>query len=183
MDALLRKYTGHVQLKARHYFIPGASHEDTIQEGFIGLFKAIRDFRADQDSNFRTFAELCISRNIITAVKGATRQKHIPLNQSVSLDSPMRGEEDGRSLVEIIPYPTESDPEDHFLTQEVARDIRDRLRRNLSEFEAQAFESYLHGRSYQEIADDLGRPLKSVDNALQRIKKKVERNLANVEFR
>jgi RNA polymerase sporulation-specific sigma factor len=183
MEYLLDKFKNLVHLRAKNYFILGADRDDIVQEGMIGLYKAVRDFKPEKLSSFCTFAELCITRQIITGVKTATRQKHLPLNQYVSLDKPVNDEGTDRTLLETIASQRESDPEKVIVAQEVSDDIRERLRRNLSEFEAQTFESYLGGRSYREIARYLDCPLKSVDNALQRIKRKMEKNLADLEFR
>jgi RNA polymerase sporulation-specific sigma factor len=183
MEHLLNKYRSLVQIKARRYFLIGADREDLIQEGMIGLYKAVRDFKPEKLVSFRSFAELCITRQIITAVKSATRQKHIALNQYISLDKPFNDTNGDQTLLEIIASPTESDPEQFVLAQEMSDHIRCAVRQNLSEFEAQVLEAYLKGKTYQETALEVGRPLKAIDNAAQRVKKKVERNLAQVEFR
>ncbi len=183
MEFLLNKYKNFVRIKAKSYFLIGADREDIIQEGMIGLYKAVRDFKADKLSSFRAFAELCITRQIITAIKTATRQKHIPLNQYVSLNKPIYDEDSERTLLDVMASPKTSDPEDLVITQEVSDDIRQRIRQNLSDLESQVLESYLEGKSYQEMARDLGRHVKSIDNALQRVKRKIEKNLAEFEFK
>jgi len=182
MEFLLNKYKNFVRIKAKSYFLIGADREDIIQEGMIGLYKAVRDFKADKLSSFRAFAELCITRQIITAIKTATRQKHIPLNQYISLNKPIYDEDSERTLLDVMASQKTSDPEELVVTQEVSDDIRQRIRQNLSELESQVLESYLEGKSYQEMARDLGRHVKSIDNALQRVKRKIEKNLAEFEF-
>ena len=162
MEYLLNKYKNFVRIKAKSYFLIGADREDIIQEGMIGLYKAVRDFKADKLSSFRAFAELCITRQIITAIKTATRQKHIPLNQYISLNKPIYDEDSERTLLDVMASQKTSDPEELVVTQEVSDDIRQRIRQNLSELESQVLESYLEGKSYQEMARDLG-PSREVD--------------------
>ena len=177
MEFLLNKYKNFVRIKAKSYFLIGADREDIIQEGMIGLYKAVRDFRADKLSSFRAFAELCITRQIITAIKTATRQKHIPLNQYISLNKPIYDEDSERTLLDVMASQKTSDPEELVINQEVSQDIKERIQENLSELESQVLLSYLEGKSYQEMARDLGRHVKSIDNALQRIKRKLEGHL------
>lgn len=174
-EYLLNKYKNFVRSKARSYFLIGADHEDIVQEGMIGLFKAIRDYRTDRLSSFRAFAELCITRQIITAIKTATRQKHIPLNSYVSLNKPIYDEESDRTLLDVITEGRVSNPEDLLIGQEDLHHIEDRIGELLSDLEWEVLTSYLDGRSYQEIAEDLGRHVKSIDNALQRVKRKLEK--------
>ena len=142
MEYLLNKYKNFVRIKAKSYFLIGADREDIIQEGMIGLYKAVRDFKADKLSSFRAFAELCITRQIITAIKTATRQKHIPLNQYISLNKPIYDEDSERTLLDVMASQKTSDPEELVVTQEVSDDIRQRIRQNLSELESQVLESY-----------------------------------------
>src|SRR6202161_2004939 len=137
MEFLLNKYKNFVRIKAKSYFLIGADREDIIQEGMIGLYKAVRDFKADKLSSFRAFAELCITRQIITAIKTATRQKHIPLNQYISLNKPIYDEDSERTLLDVMPSNKTSDPEDLVINQEVSEDIRQRIRQNFSELEWQ----------------------------------------------
>ncbi len=177
LEYLIFKYKNFVRAKARSYFLIGADREDIIQEGMIGLYKSIRDFRKDKLSSFKAFAELCITRQIITAIKTATRQKHIPLNSYVSLDKPIYDEESERTLLDVICGNRVSDPEELFINQEEFADIEDKMGEILSELERQVLMLYLDGRSYQEIAIDLDRHVKSIDNALQRVKRKLERYL------
>ena len=177
MEYLLNKYKNFVRSKARSYFLIGADHEDLVQEGMIGLFKAIRDFRPDKLSSFRAFAELCITRQIITAIKTATRQKHIPLNSYVSLNKPIYDEESDRTLMDIIVEGHVDNPEELIISQEDLLGIHTQLNEMLSDLEKDALDLYLDGKSYVEIASLLGRHAKSVDNALQRVKRKLERYL------
>ena len=178
MEFLLNKYKNFVRIKAKGYFLIGGDREDIIQEGTIGLYKAVRDFRVDKLSSFRAFAELCITRQIITAVKTATRLKHIPLNQYISFNKPIYDDEGVRTLLDILPSNKTSDPEDVVIDQEVSEDIKARIQENLSDLESQVLLSYLSGKSYQEMGRDLNRHVKSIDNALQRVKRKIEKNLA-----
>ncbi|WP_052455631.1 RNA polymerase sporulation sigma factor SigH [Bhargavaea cecembensis] len=177
LDFLIRKYQYFVRMKARSYFLVGADREDIIQEGMIGLYKAIRDFRGDKLSSFRAFAELCITRQIITAIKTATRQKHIPLNSSVSLDKPIYDEESERTLLDMLTGPEEDDPADLMVHREEFARLEQEMNEVLSVLERQVLALYLEGRSYQEISVALGRQVKSIDNALQRIKRKLEQHL------
>nr|WP_188648127.1 RNA polymerase sporulation sigma factor SigH [Marinithermofilum abyssi] len=177
LEELINKYKNFVRAKARSYFLIGADHEDIVQEGMIGLYKAIRDFRGDKLASFKAFAELCITRQIITAIKTATRQKHIPLNSYVSLDKPIYDEDSDRTLMDILTGGRVSDPEELYINQEEFDDIEDKMSQILSELERQVLMLYLDGRSYQEIAVDLNRHVKSIDNALQRVKRKLERYL------
>jgi RNA polymerase sporulation-specific sigma factor len=176
-EHLLAKYRNIVEGKARSYFLVGADHDDIIQEGMIGLFKAIRDFRNDKLLPFRAFAELCISRQIFTAIKAATRQKHIPLNSYVSLHANLFDSDSDRTLLDTLAESDTSDPEDVVVTQQFSDDLCERIRRDLSDLESAVLRSHLEGKSYQEIAADLRRRVKSVDNALQRAKRKIGRSL------
>lgn len=176
-EYLIKKYKNFVRAKARSYFLIGADREDIIQEGMIGLFKAIRDFRCDKISSFRAFAELCITRQIITAIKTATRQKHIPLNSYVSLNKPIYDEESDRTLLDVLSGKKISDPEELLISREELSNIESKIGEILSDLEWQVLMYYLQGKSYQEIAEDLDRHVKSIDNALQRVKRKLERFL------
>ncbi|MCR4420311.1 MAG: RNA polymerase sporulation sigma factor SigH [Clostridia bacterium] len=176
-EYLINKYKNFVRAKARSYFLIGADREDIIQEGMIGLYKAIRDFRGEKLSSFRAFAELCITRQIITAIKTATRQKHIPLNSYVSLNKPIYDEDSDRTLMDIISGTRISDPEELIISREEFDDIEEKMGEILSSLEWQVLVSYLEGKSYQEIALSLKRHVKSIDNALQRVKRKLERYL------
>lgn len=181
LEYLINKYRHFVRAKARSYFLIGADREDIIQEGMIGLYKAIRDFRPDKLSSFRAFAELCITRQIITAIKTATRQKHIPLNSYVSLNKPIYDEDSDRILLDIISGPKITDPEELVISREEFDDIEEKIGELLSSLERDVLMSYLEGKSYQEIAEELDRHVKSIDNALQRVKRKLEKYLERRE--
>lgn len=174
LDFLITKYRSFVRLKGRSYFLIGGDREDIIQEGMIGLYKAIRDFRPDRLSSFKGFAELCITRQIITAIKTATRQKHIPLNSSISLDRPVYSEDSERTLLDMLSGPILDDPEDFIIHKEDFKHLEQEMNKVLSPLEKQVLALYLDGRTYQEISAELNRQVKSVDNALQRIKRKLE---------
>ncbi|AJS60294.1 RNA polymerase sporulation sigma factor SigH [Paenibacillus sp. IHBB 10380] len=177
LEFLINKYRNFVRAKARSYFLIGADREDIVQEGMIGLYKSIRDFRGDKQSSFKAFAELCITRQIITAIKTATRQKHIPLNSYISLDKPIYDEDSDRTLLDVICGSQICDPEELIINQEEFVGLEDKMSEILSDLERKVLMLYLDGRSYQEIAVDLKRHVKSIDNALQRVKRKLERYL------
>ena len=176
-EKIINKYEQFVRNKAKSYFLIGADKEDIYQEGMIGLYKAIRDFNPEKLTSFKGFAELCITRQIITAIKTATRQKHIPLNTYVSLNKPMYEEESDRTLLDVIEGLTVSDPEELIIGREEVNHIEKEISKVLSELELEVLMSYLDGKTYQEIACDLDRQAKSIDNALQRVKKKLEKCL------
>ena len=178
-EFIISKYENFVKAKAKSYFLIGADKEDIYQEGMIGLYKAIRDFNGEKSTSFRAFAELCITRQIITAIKTATRQKHIPLNTYISLNKPVSEEESDRTLLDIISSIRITDPEELIISQEQKEFIEEEINKVLSDLEIQVLQSYLEGKSYQEIACDLDRHSKSIDNALQRVKKKLEKCLVN----
>ncbi|NLF29232.1 MAG: RNA polymerase sporulation sigma factor SigH [Clostridiales bacterium] len=173
LEHLLNKYKNFVRTKARSYFLIGADHEDIVQEGMIGLYKAIRDFKPEKLSSFRAFAELCVTRQIITAIKTATRQKHIPLNSYVSLNKPLYDEESDRTLLDVISEDVPSDPETMLIDREDLSFIEGRIGEMLSDLEKRVLVLYMDGKSYVEISEEMGRHVKSVDNALQRIKRKL----------
>lgn len=177
LDYLIQKYRNFVRAKARTYFLIGADKEDIFQEGMIGLYKAIRDFKGDKLSTFKAFAELCITRQIITAIKTATRQKHIPLNSYVSLDKPIYDDESDRTLMDVISGAKILDPEELIINREEFDDIELKMTELLSDLERKVLALYLDGQSYQEISGELNRHVKSIDNALQRVKRKLERYL------
>ena len=177
LDFLISKYRLFVKAKAKSYFLVGADKEDIVQEGMIGLYKAIRDFREDKLASFRAFAELCITRQIITAIKTATRQKHIPLNSYVSLDKPIYDEESDRTLMDVIMSPLVDNPEHLMINREEYSHLEEKMSEVLSELERQVLTLYLEGQSYNEISEELNRHVKSIDNALQRVKRKLERHL------
>jgi RNA polymerase sporulation-specific sigma factor len=174
MDALLRRYTGFVRLKASSYFIAGGESDDLIQEGLVGLYKAVRDFRTYKETSFRSFAELCITRQIITAIKTATRFKHAPLNTYVSFSHTPAGQEDGDcTLGDALPGPAVDDPAVCVISTEELQSLVFCLGTGLSPLESDALRLYLEGNSYEEMAEGLGCDTKTIDNALQRVKRKV----------
>ncbi|WP_181351071.1 RNA polymerase sporulation sigma factor SigH [Thalassobacillus sp. CUG 92003] len=177
LDYLIHKYRNFVRAKARTYFLIGADREDIVQEGMIGLYKAIRDYQGDKLSSFKAFAELCVTRQIITAIKTATRQKHIPLNSYVSLDKPIYDEESDRTLLDIIAGSKTIDPQEMMVNKEKFGDMEEKMAELLSDLEQQVLALYLDGRTYQEISAQLERHIKSIDNALQRVKRKLEKYL------
>ena len=176
-EYLISKYENFVKAKAKSYFLIGADKEDIYQEGMIGLYKAIRDFKPDKLTSFKAFAELCVTRQIITAIKTATRQKHIPLNTYVSLNKPIYEEESDRTLLDVLAGFRITDPDELVISQEQMEHIEGEISKVLSDLELEVLTSYLDGKSYQEIACDLDRHAKSIDNALQRVKRKLEKCL------
>jgi RNA polymerase sporulation-specific sigma factor len=178
LDTLLSRYRNFARSKARSYFLAGSDREDVVQEGMIGLFKAIRDFDLSQDTPFRAFAELCISRQILTAIKTANRHKHQPLNSSVSLDAPVYGDDSGdRTVGDRFVAPAITDPAELVISSQEIEAIRDSMTESLTELEGNVLALYMDGKSYEEIAGALGNHVKSIDNALQRIKRKLQRHL------
>ena len=177
LEYLLNKYKNFVRTKARSYFLIGADHEDIVQEGMIGLYKAIRDYKAERLSSFRAFAELCVTRQIITAIKTATRQKHIPLNSYISLNKPIYEEDSDRTLLDVITEEGMSNPEEMIIDREDLSVIEGKIGQMLSDLEKEVLVRYMEGKSYVEIADEMHRHVKSIDNALQRIKRKLLRYL------
>jgi RNA polymerase sporulation-specific sigma factor len=174
LDQLMRRYTGFVRLKASSYFIAGGESDDLIQEGLVGLYKAVRDFRSDKETSFRSFAELCITRQIITAIKTATRFKHAPLNTYVSFSHTPAGQEEGDcTLGDALPGPGVDDPVVCVISTEELQSLVFCLGTGLSPLESDALRLYLEGNSYEEMAEDLGCDTKTIDNALQRVKRKV----------
>ncbi|MFO7636457.1 MAG: RNA polymerase sporulation sigma factor SigH [Clostridia bacterium] len=173
MEHVLKKYAFLVRGKARAYFLIGADREDIIQEGMIGLFKAVKDFDADANPRFSAFADLCITRQVITAIKKATRQKHQPLNTSVSL-SKLLFEDEDKTLLDVIGQDESANPEEVLMAKENILALQNRIRSRLSRMENKVLGKYLEGMDYHEIASETGKELKSVDNALQRIKKKIQ---------
>ncbi len=177
LEELINKYKNFVRAKAKTYFLVGADKEDIVQEGMIGLFKAIRDFKDEKMVSFKSFAEICVTRQIITAIKTATRQKHMPLNSYISLNKPVYEDDGERTLMETINHDTISDPEMLFIGKEELLRIEGKINEVLSSFELEVLYLYLQGKSYHEIAGELNKEVKSIDNALQRIKKKIEKFL------
>ena len=178
-EYLLTKYKNFVRAKARSYFLIGADREDIVQEGMIGLYKAIRDFKVSKLTSFRAFAELCITRQIITAIKTATRQKHRPLNSYVSLNKPVYDEESDRMLIDVLSSGKISNPEDIFIGKEDFSTIESKMGKMLSPLEMKVLQKYIEGKSYLEVAKELDRSVKSVDNALQRVKNKLEKLISS----
>jgi len=177
-DRIVRRYYGFVRLKASSYFLTGGDSDDLIQEGLVGLYKAVRDYRTDRESSFRNFAELCITRQIITAVKTATRNKHMPLNQYVSFSSTPASAVDGEpTLDEVIPGPAVHDPVNQVISAEEIQSLVACLSTALSELESRVLSLYLDGNSYEQIGERIGCDTKTVDNALQRVKRKVGAHL------
>lgn len=177
---LLCRYRRFARAKARSYFLVGADREDIVQEGMIGLYKAVRDYEPGHESSFRSFAELCVTRQILTAIKTATRQKHVPLNSYVSFDRPY-DDDPGHTVGDALAVEADADPLSILIASDEIAQLRDTFDEILSGLEAEVLQLYVEGRSYQEIADVLGRHVKSVDNALQRIKRKVEQHLRDRE--
>jgi len=178
IEILLNRYRHYARAKARSYFLAGADKEDIVQEGMIGLYKAIRDFQVDKNTAFRAFAELCMTRQIITAIKTATRQKHIPLNSYVSLNKPAGdNDEDDRSLGDALTSKAVLDPAELVISNEEMESIKASMGKVLSSLETEVLQLYMDGKSYQQIGDMLGRHVKSIDNALQRIKRKLEHHM------
>jgi RNA polymerase sporulation-specific sigma factor len=173
-EVLIKRYKNFVLAKSRSYFLVGAGREDIVQEGMIGLYKAVRDYRIDRLASFRSFAELCITRQIITAIKAATRQKHQPLNSYISLNKPIYDEESDRTLLDILKGTKLNNPEELFVSKETYDLIENQISEMLSTLEFDVLQEYLNGKSYQDIADTLDKHVKSVDNALQRVKRKLE---------
>src|ERR1700754_4708535 len=175
LDALMRRYTSFVRLKASSYFLVGGDGEDLVQEGLIGLYKAVRDFRADKETSFRSFAELCVTRQIITAIKTATRFKHAPLNTYVSFSHTPAGQESEGdcTLGDALPGPSVNDPSVCVISTEELQSLVFCLGSGLSSLESEALRLYLEGRSYEEMAEDLDCDTKTIDNALQRVKRKI----------
>ncbi len=175
LDTLMRRYTGFVRLKASSYFLAGGESDDLIQEGLIGLYKAVRDFKADKETSFRSFAELCVTRQIITAIKTATRYKHQPLNQYISFSHTPAGQEsEGEcTLGDALPGPSTNDPSVCVVSTQELQSLVFALGTGLSSLEADALRCYLEGLSYEEMGDELGCDCKTIDNALQRVKRKI----------
>ena len=179
LEVVLARYRNFARSKARSYFLAGSEREDVVQEGMIGLYKAIRDYDLNQDTPFRAFAELCISRQILTAIKTANRNKHQPLNSSISLDAPAYGSDrKDRSVADNLVAPSVvSDPAELVISGEEIDAIKDSMRENLTQLEGDVLRLYMDGKSYEEIAGALGNHVKSIDNALQRIKRKIQRHI------
>ena len=172
-ETILHRYKNYVKSKARTYYLIGADNDDVVQEGMIGLYKAIRDFKPEKNITFKTFADVCITRQILTAIRTANRNKHNPLNASVSINAPVFGDDSETTFVNIIRQNSVSNPEEIYIIDETLREIKNEISKKLSGFENQVLELYLDGLSYIEISETMNKSLKSIDNALQRIKKKL----------
>jgi len=181
---LLTRYRGFARAKARSYFLVGADHEDIVQEAMMGLYKAVRDFDADRETSFRGFAEMCVTRQVITAIKAATRHKHGPLNTAVSLGRPVGSDDDDgeRVLGDTLQLPLSQDPAELVISAERIRGLQRHLDEVLSDLEVDVLRLYVEGKSYVEIAEVLRRHVKSIDNALQRIKRKLDQHLREREL-
>ncbi len=177
ISILINKYKNFVRSRSKSYFIVGADKEDIIQEGLIGLFKAIRDYNPDKKTSFRAFAELCIMRQIITAIKTATRQKHLPLNSYVSLNKPIFEDNGERVMADVIASTRTCNPEEIYIALELTKSIKEKMKKYLSGLESSVLAEYLKGLSYYEVAKNIGKHIKSVDNALQRIKRKIQETI------
>ena len=181
LEYLIEKYKNFVLSKSRPYFLIGADKDDLIQEGMIGLYKAIIDYDQSKNASFKTFASLCITRQIITAVKASTRQKHSPLNSYLSLDKPLFDEETDLTVVEAMVSEQHNEPEEQMIHSEDLRSIKHAIDTLLTTMEKRVLKLYLQGRSYKEISESLKKAPKSIDNALQRVKKKLEKHMSRQE--
>ena len=181
LNYLIEKYTDIVNMKVSKYFIVGAERDDIMQEGLIGLFKAIKCYSEDKQSSFKTFANLCIERQLQTAIKSSNRQKHMPLNSYVSLNMSAYDENEDTSLIEVLNSKTVEDPLDTITKKEYYKYVEDRMDENLSDLEKQVLHKFTKGESYSQIADELEMPVKSVDNAIQRIRKKTMKSIMNYD--
>lgn len=177
LEYLLKRYKDLVDMKVSKYFIIGAEREDIVQEGMIGLYKAVKGFNAEKESSFKSFANMCIERQLITAIKTSNRQKHIPLNSSISLNANAYDDEDDTELLEKLDMQVLEDPLDTITKKEYYKTIETRIDENLSDFEKQVLTRYARGESYVNIAKKLEAPVKSIDNAIQRIRKKANKNI------
>lgn len=176
-EFLLNKYKNLVKSRVKSYYIAGGDREDLVQEGMIGLFKAIRDYNSEKQVGFHIFADMCIKRQIITAIKTSLRQKHFPLNNYVSLNKPAYDDESERTLVETLIERDSIDPEELYLKREKIKALGDEIEKKLSDMEKTVLSLYLEGLSYKEIAEVIGKTPKSIDNALQRIKRKLDKHI------
>lgn len=181
LNKIMERYKSYVYLKAKPFFLVGAEREDIIQEGMIGLFKAIKGYNFEKDVSFKIFADLCIRRQIMTAIKASTRQKHIPLNSYLSLNKTVFDEEDDRAVIEMLDIDSVPDPLDTITTKETYQKIGSTMSEVLSDFEQKVFSEYINGESYADIAKKINSHQKAVDNAVQRIKKKFEKYILDDE--
>ncbi len=172
-EIVFQRYKNYVKSKARAYFLIGADNDDVVQEGMIGLYKAVRDFNPDKNITFKTFADVCITRQILTAIRAANRNKHSPLNGYVSMNAPVSGDDSTTTVADVLKGRPLPSPEDLFITEESVNELKTEIEKKLSKFEKLVLESYLEGCSYVEISERISKSVKSIDNALQRIKKKL----------
>ncbi len=177
LEYLIDKYKELVNMKVSKYFIVGAEKEDIVQEGLIGLFKAVKSYKEDKQNSFKSFANMCIERQLITAIKSSNRQKHMPLNGYLSLNSTAYEEDDDKPLLDKFQGNEVEDPLDTITRQEYYQYVEETIHKNLSTFEKQVLTYYIQGKSYVQIAEKLDAPVKSVDNAIQRIRKKAIKNI------
>lgn len=182
LNFIMEKYRNFVYMKAKPFFMVGAEKDDIIQEGMIGLYKAINGFDEDKEVSFKVFADLCIRRQIMTAVKASTRQKHMPLNSYLSLNKTVFDDESDREVIEMLDLETVPDPLDTITTHETYQKVEETMNKVLSDFELKVLNEYVNGASYVEIANKLDSHVKAIDNAVQRIKKKVDKHLADEKF-
>ena len=181
IDFIIDKYKGLVNMKVSKYFIIGAEKEDIIQEGMIGLFKAIQSYNSDKQNSFKTFANMCIERQLITAIKSSNRQKHMPLNGYLSLNTAAYDEDEDTSVLEVLDSHQTEDPLDTITKKEYYKRVETAIDKNLSDFEKQVLARFIKGESYVTIAEKLETPVKSIDNAIQRIRKKAIKNIIENE--
>lgn len=181
LDCLMERYNEVVNMKANKFFMVGAEKEDMVQEGMIGLYKAVKSFDSEKQNSFRTFANMCIERQLITAVKNSNRQKHIPLNSSLSLNATAYDDNDDMDKLDILDLKTQNDPSDIIANQEYFKSIEEQIKENLSEFELAVLYEYEKGKTYASIAEKLNTKTKSVDTAIQRIRKKANKIKENIE--
>lgn len=172
-EVIFHRYKNYVKSKARTYYLIGADNDDIVQEGMIGLYKAVRDFNPDKNITFKSFADVCITRQILTAIRTANRNKHTPLNASISINAPIFDDESGATFIDIIHQSSISNPEELYIIDESLKEIKKHISKKLSNFENHVLELYLDGLSYVEISEKTNKSIKSIDNALQRIKKKL----------
>lgn len=172
-EIIFNRYKNYVKSKARTYYLIGADNDDIVQEGMIGLYKAVRDFNPDKNISFKTFADVCITRQILTAIRTANRNKHTPLNASISINAPVFDDDSGATILNIIQSTSISNPEELYIIDESLKEIKNEISKKLSGFENTVLEFYLDGLSYVEISEKTDKSIKSIDNALQRIKKKL----------
>jgi len=179
LECLFNKYKELVNMKVSKYFIIGAEREDIVQEGMIGLYKAVKNYEDDKQNSFKSFANLCIERQLITAIKTSNRQKHIPLNSSLSLNTPVYENDEDASLMEVFNSKIAEDPLDTITKKEYYKIVGNKIDENLSDFEKKVLSRFAAGESYVKIAEKLDSPVKSIDNAIQRIRKKASKNIIN----